>query len=307
MTFVAGVVSTDETWAGLQDQVENATRKSELRRVEDQVDAVLCAYLAHFVEHRPDLVTRYGDPETGYIVTPTLGAEVVPPQADLVRDAVREYAAQHAELTRAGQQAVALVQGLLDEAGINYLSVSGRTKSVPSFAEKAARTKAGTPLYTDPATQITDLLGVRVITYVRDDVDAVADVLAEQVLVHDDRDWGLQTANEGRFGYASRHLMIGLDPAREDHPDFAHLRGHRGPGAGADGAAARVGRVRARHPLQGHGAGRARRRVRPPLHPRRRAPRARRPRVLRDPRTAPRRRARGQRGAERRRPAVRHP
>ena len=70
MTFVAGVVSTDETWAGLRDQVENATRKSELRRVEDQVDAVLCAYLAHFAEHRPDLVTRYGDPETGYIVTP---------------------------------------------------------------------------------------------------------------------------------------------------------------------------------------------------------------------------------------------
>ena len=63
------------------------------------------------------------------------------------------------------------------------------------------------------------------ITYVRDDVDAVADVLAEQVIVHDDRDWGQQTANEGRFGYASRHLMIGLDPERESHPDFAHLRG----------------------------------------------------------------------------------
>ena len=76
-----------------------------------------------------------------------------------MRDAVRDYAALHGELTRAGQEAVALVQGLLDEAGINYLSVSGRTKSIPSFAEKAARTKAGTPLYTDPLTQITDLLG----------------------------------------------------------------------------------------------------------------------------------------------------
>ena len=44
--------------------------------------------------------------------------------------------------------------------------------------------------------------------------------------MHDDRDWGRQTASEGRFGYASRHLMIGLDPARESHPDFAHLHGH---------------------------------------------------------------------------------
>ena len=215
-----------QTWTRLRDQVENATRKSELRRVEDQVDAVLCAYLAHFVEHHRDLVTLYGDVETGYIVTPTLGAEIVAPRADVVRGAVRWYAAQHSELARAGREAVVLVEGLLDEAGINYLSVSGRTKSVASFAEKAARLKAGAPLYSDPITQITDLLGVRVITYVRDDVDAVANILAEQVIVHDDRDWGLQTASEGRFGYASRHLMIGLDPPRENHPDFAHLRGH---------------------------------------------------------------------------------
>lgn len=61
MTLVAGVVSTEETWAGLRHQVENATRKSQLRHVEDQVDAVLCAYLAHFVHHRRDLTTCYGD------------------------------------------------------------------------------------------------------------------------------------------------------------------------------------------------------------------------------------------------------
>ena len=36
---------------------------------------------------------------------------------------------------------------------------------------------------------------------------------------------GQETADEGRFGYASRHLMIALDAARESHPDFAHLGG----------------------------------------------------------------------------------
>lgn len=225
MTLVAGVVATDDRWDQLREQAERATRKVDLRRVEDQVDAVLCAYLAHFCDHHRDQVTRYGDAETGYILTPSLGAPVVTPRDDVVRGAVRGYAEQHSELVQAGREAVALVQGLLDEAGINYLSVTGRTKSVASFAEKAGRTKAGLPLYDDPLSQITDQLGVRVITYVRDDVDAVADVLAEQVVVHDDRDWGLQTANEGRFGYASRHLMIGLDAARNDQADFAHLRG----------------------------------------------------------------------------------
>ena len=73
--------------------------------------------------------------------------------------------------------------------------------------------------------EITDQIGVRVITYVHSDVQAVADLLDDQVVVHDDRDMGRETASEGRFGYASRHLLIGLDAAREDQPAHELLRG----------------------------------------------------------------------------------
>ena len=118
-----------------------------------------------------------------------------------------------------------LVASVLDEAGINYLSVSGRTKSVASFAEKATRSADGVRLYADPLREIGDQLGVRVITYVRDDVDAVAELLADQVVVTDDRDLGRETASEGRFGYASRHLQIMIDAAREGQPAYAHLAG----------------------------------------------------------------------------------
>jgi ppGpp synthetase/RelA/SpoT-type nucleotidyltranferase len=138
---------------------------------------------------------------------------------------VAAYAADHESLVLAGAEAVELVTSVLDEAGINYLSVSGRTKSIASFAEKATRTVDGVRLYTDPLREIGDQLGVRVITYVRDDVDAVADLLGDQVVVNDDRDLGRETASEGRFGYASRHLQIALDAARESQPAYAHLRG----------------------------------------------------------------------------------
>ncbi len=210
---------TDETWAGLRTQVETATQKAQLRRVEDQVDAVVCAYVAWFADHRPADVTTYGDLATGYIVTPRLGiapaaSRAAASRADVVRRAVRAYADRHAALTLVGQEAVGTVRGLLDEAGIDYLTVTGRTKTVPSFAEKAERTVDGRPLYDDPLAEITDQLGVRVVTYVRDDVDAVADVLAEQATVTDDRDLGEETASEGRFGYASRHLMVELDGHR---------------------------------------------------------------------------------------------
>jgi ppGpp synthetase/RelA/SpoT-type nucleotidyltranferase len=144
---------------------------------------------------------------------------------DPAQAAIASYAAAHPELVLAGAEAVQLVTSVLDEAGINYLSVSGRTKSVASFAEKATRSVDGVRLYTDPLREIGDQLGVRVITYVRDDVAAVADLLADQVVVADDRDLGRETASQGRFGYASRHLQIVLDAAREGQPAYAHLPG----------------------------------------------------------------------------------
>ena len=125
-------------------------------------------------------------------------------------DPVREYALLHPALLEAGRTAVDLVTGILDDAGINYLSVTGRTKSVTSFAEKARRTSEGVRMYPDPLTDIGDQIGVRVITYVHSDVTAVADLLRDQVVVLDDRDMGQETAQEGRFGYASRHLQVEL-------------------------------------------------------------------------------------------------
>jgi hypothetical protein len=52
---------------------------------------------------------------------------------------------------------------------------------------------------------------VRVITYLHSDVAAVADLLSDQLAVLDDRDMGQETASEGRFGYASRHLLVAFD------------------------------------------------------------------------------------------------
>jgi predicted RNase H-like nuclease/ppGpp synthetase/RelA/SpoT-type nucleotidyltranferase len=220
-------------WKALRGAVEKAARKSELRVVEDQVDAVICAYVALFATRHPERTTTYGDLETGYIVTPTLpdglvptprGRRIAPEAQDPSGSAVREYAELHPRLRLVADQFVQLVTSILDDAGINYLSVSGRAKSVASFAAKAARTVEGRPAFADPLVEITDQIGIRVITYVLSDVQAVVDLLGDQVVVHDDRDMGLETASEGRFGYASRHLLVGLDAARADEPGYELLR-----------------------------------------------------------------------------------
>ena len=121
--------------------------------------------------------------------------------------AVSQYTALRDRLLPATDHFVQLVTAILDDAGINYLTVTGRTKTVPSFAAKARGVLAEDPA-ADPVRAVTDQVGVRVITYVQRDVDAVADLLAEQFTVLDDRDLGEETAAAGRFGYASRHLLV---------------------------------------------------------------------------------------------------
>ncbi|WP_264001361.1 DUF429 domain-containing protein, partial [Mycolicibacterium gadium] len=65
------MVRDDDGWLRLAESVRTATRKSELRRAEDPIDAVVCAYVALFFSTRPGDATIYGDPDTGCIVTPT--------------------------------------------------------------------------------------------------------------------------------------------------------------------------------------------------------------------------------------------
>ena len=218
-------------WRALRTAVERAGRKSELRVVEDQVDAVVCAYVGLLAARAPERLTTYGDGETGYIVTPTLPADLVPtPRGATVRPAhdptaaVRRYAELLPRLREATTGYVGLVTSILDEAGINYLTVTGRTKSLASYAAKAARTVDGVPVYPDPLRDITDQVGIRVITYVHSDVQAVVDLLADQVEVHDDRDLGEETASEGRFGYASRHLLIGAPTDLRGRPGSAAMQ-----------------------------------------------------------------------------------
>lgn len=138
-------------------------------------------------------------------------------QSARIRRAISRYAAGHDQLRETTDAYVELVTQLLDEAGINYLAVTGRTKTVESFAGKAARRGPGGRLaHPNPLVDITDQIGVRVVTYVLADVDAVAQLLAAQLEVRDDRDMGQETAAEGRFGYSSRHLLVALDEERAE-------------------------------------------------------------------------------------------
>jgi len=57
-------------WHRIRRAAEQASRKVDLARVEDSIDAVVCAYIAAYSEANPTGVRVIGDIESGYIVTP---------------------------------------------------------------------------------------------------------------------------------------------------------------------------------------------------------------------------------------------
>ena len=63
-------LARSERWSYLRAQVDGATRPVDLNRVEDEIDAVLCAYLAWMWANRRAELTVHGDALAGFIVTP---------------------------------------------------------------------------------------------------------------------------------------------------------------------------------------------------------------------------------------------
>ena len=79
------------TWQVLRAPSRRRDARASLRVVEDQVDAVICAYVALFATRQQKRTTTYGDFETGYIVTPTLPDDLVPtPRGPRIAPEIRD-------------------------------------------------------------------------------------------------------------------------------------------------------------------------------------------------------------------------
>jgi predicted RNase H-like nuclease len=80
-------------WRRIRRSAETASSKAGLGRVEDSLDAVVCAYIARLTEVDRDSVRVLGTVDDGYIVTPVtarLAARIDADSAAAARDATRD-------------------------------------------------------------------------------------------------------------------------------------------------------------------------------------------------------------------------
>jgi ppGpp synthetase/RelA/SpoT-type nucleotidyltranferase len=109
-----------------------------------------------------------------------------------------------------------LIQILLEEKGIPVQVVTSRVKPRASAQRKLQR-----PDRNGNISSLTDLLGVRVITYFRDGVDSAARVIEREFLVDSARSVDKRAAlDPDRFGYLSLHYILQLDQKRSQLAEY---------------------------------------------------------------------------------------
>ena len=115
-----------------------------------------------------------------------------------------------------------LVQALRTR-GIAVNSVEPRAKDPESFGTKASTPSEdvpGTPKYPEPLEDITDLAGVRIITFFPRTVGMVGACIREEFEVIDHTDLSHARLEEERFGYQSEHYLVKLSSTRTTLPEY---------------------------------------------------------------------------------------
>ncbi|MDO9005134.1 MAG: hypothetical protein Q7V20_16945 [Aquabacterium sp.] len=121
-------------------------------------------------------------------------------------------------------QMEALLRQLLNAEGVFVHSISSRTKDRSSLVKKIAKKGQNYGLLSD----VTDLVGIRVITYFSDQVDAISKIIEEEFTVDKENSIDKRsTLDPDRFGYLSVHYVVSLPTSRitlKENRDFGNLK-----------------------------------------------------------------------------------
>ena len=107
-------------------------------------------------------------------------------------------------------------------------SIEARAKSIDSFGRKASFQSdldPSKPKYPDPLVQITDLAGVRTITFFPKTLDDVDRAISSQFDVIEKTDKADVLFKEGKFGYQSIHYVVRFKPNRTGLPEYERFAG----------------------------------------------------------------------------------
>lgn len=116
-----------------------------------------------------------------------------------------------------------MVERILRTEGIRVHSVTCRAKSLESLREKLGRGER----QCQALSEVTDLAGIRIITYFGDDVDEIGTIIEREFTVIAEQSIDKRKAlDPDRFGYLSLHYVCTFPAGRTHFPEYAPYSGY---------------------------------------------------------------------------------
>lgn len=143
--------------------------------------------------------------------------DVIDGSASLTESLLLEYDEQSAVMAQLGPRLRQLVEELLLENSLRTHSVTFRVKGKQSLRDKVARSEGKYQRLRD----VTDVLGIRIITYFPDEVDTVARVVEDEFEIDPEESVDKRSLlDPDRFGYLSLHYIARLPIKRRELTEY---------------------------------------------------------------------------------------
>jgi putative GTP pyrophosphokinase len=121
-----------------------------------------------------------------------------------------------------------ILSEVFDARDLRVHSIEARAKEIESFARKVeepSETDPGKPKYPNPLADITDLAGVRVITFFPRTLEKVGEIILSEFNVIEKFDKAQVLLEEEKFGYASIHYLVRLKGNRTELLEYSRFKG----------------------------------------------------------------------------------
>jgi ppGpp synthetase/RelA/SpoT-type nucleotidyltranferase len=140
--------------------------------------------------------------------------------------AIKAYTGIHPLCQQAVERVCDIIRVALQQSDTKVHSVQGRAKNVESFARKAIKpseSNPNAPKYAVPLHEITDKVGVRVITFSPKTLIQVQKIIEQEFLIIEKIDKGKELSDEGKFGYQSIHYLVKMTPKRASLTEYRSI------------------------------------------------------------------------------------
>ncbi|HII07048.1 MAG TPA: RelA/SpoT domain-containing protein [Methanotrichaceae archaeon] len=137
--------------------------------------------------------------------------------------AISEYRKIRPNYEKFTQTAKKMISDILRSENLKCHSIEARAKEIDEFGKKAAKSlKSDTtkPKYPNPLSDITDMAGVRVITFLPRTVEGVCKLIEREFEILEKTDKATKLMDEGKIGYQSVHYLVKMRSSRTHLPEY---------------------------------------------------------------------------------------